>query len=394
VGELLDQVRLVYQQPQGFAVEPGVPCVFQKPSAIGSVVPPEGGMVEIPVSAVGPCLPWSVDAPVISGATSSRAVNPGPHVGSAVLRVIVSPTLVAATATVSLPVPGRITTVTQEGALPSAPHVAATLADGRVTVSWTPSFGAAANRFLVYGGLRGGSLILLASLPADSRSWTSMPLPPGSYEVRVAAGHLNESGPMSEPFEFSVGIAAIPDAPINLQSTTADDVVKLQWSPAPSGSAPSAYDVEAAPSGSASFTTVRRVVMPELAVTDVPTGTWDVRVRAVTDGGRGAASNVVTVTTARCTTAPSAPTSLISVGSSYVAPMAHVEWSPPAIGGANDYVIDVGLASGRTDARIVSPGPGLVFETAAPRGIYFARVRARNACGESAPSNEVIVFVP
>jgi hypothetical protein len=73
---------------------------------------------------------------------------------------------------------------------------------------------------------------------------------------------------------------------------------------------------------------------------------------------------------------------------------ARLHWSAPASGGAEDYVIEVGSASGASDlGRIVSTGPGMVFERRAPRGM-FARVRASNACGESAPSNEAVVFVP
>ena len=74
--------------------------------------------------------------------------------------------------------------------------------------------------------------------------------------------------------------------------------------------------------------------------------------------------------------------------------MASLQWNTPTVGGAERYVVEAGLTSGATDARFVTPGPGLAVETRTPSGIYLARVRALDACGESAPSNEVVVFVP
>jgi hypothetical protein len=278
---------------------------------------------------------------------------------------------------------------------PSGPTALRVSSDGSVLylVHFTSLLGLTVS-FTSYGGLRGGALMPLASLPPTARTWGSGSVPPGSYEVRVAASNSGGTGPMSAPFEFSVGVSTIPEAPVNLEATVADDVVKLRWFPAPAGPAPGGYDVEVASSGSANFATLRRVTFPELAATNVPSGTWAVRVRAVTDGGRSAPSNVVTVPTTPCHAAPGAPSNLVSLGTSVFAPIGRLQWSPPSTGGAEGYVIEAGLTSAASDVRIASPGPGLAFEAPAPPGIYFARVRARNACGESAPSNEVVVFVP
>jgi hypothetical protein len=59
------------------------------------------------------------------------------------------------------------------------------------------------------------------------------------------------------------------------------------------------------------------------------------------------------------------------------------------------YVIAAGTSSGLSNIVVFdtgSPAPG--FGTAAPPGVYFVRVAARNACGIGVPSNEVIVSVP
>src|SRR5688572_23096389 len=156
--------------------------------------------------------------------------------------------------------------------------------------------------------------MLLATLGANARTWTSPPLAPGSYFVQVAAANFSGSGPLSNPVEFSVGVTAVPDAPTELESIVADDVVKLRWGAPTTGPAPAGYDVEAAAAGATNFTTITRVLLPQLAVTQVPAGAWDVRVRAVTAGGRSAPSNTVSVNVAACTTAPSAPRQLVSAG--------------------------------------------------------------------------------
>ncbi len=389
-GELVATGVLNSQYTDDFDVEPGAACIFRKPPIAGSVVPPQGGLVDLPVVADGPCLPWTVLPNDVAA-----AVNAGPHTGSATLFMIVAPILSSTSRAVALPVPGGGTTVTQTGALPAAPRLTGNINGGRLTLSWTPTFGAGQSLFTVYGGLCGGALVPVAlPLSGSARTWSIDGLPAGSYQVRIAASNGDGIGAMSNPFEFSVGVTELPDAPVSLQVIVADDDVQLRWQQAPTGPAPAAYDIEASPAGAGTFVAVRRVSSPELAATNVPSGSWDVRVRAVTDGGTSAPSNTVRIATAPCTAAPSAPTSLSSVGATVNHRTAHLEWNAPATSSADEYVIEAGLASAATAVRIVSPGSGRVFETRVPPGVYFARVRARNACGESAPSNEVIVFIP
>jgi hypothetical protein len=390
-GDVLASGVLNGQYSADFDVEPGTPCIFDAPGS--AAVPPEGGLVDIPVLAHGPCLPWSVP---VTPVPSVRVINPGPHSGGVTLRVAVQPTLWATSVTNRITVPGRSFSIEQTGALPATPGaIAASVANRRVTLSWTPSIGAAHNSFFIRGGIIGGSTAHLATLGVDPRVWTSEALPPGSYVLQVAAGNYGGVGAYSDPIPFSIGVQTVPQAPLNVQTTSADGVVEIRWAPPASGATPSWYDIEAAPAGSSAFLTVARVVMPMVSATHVAAGLWDVRVRAVTDGGRSAPSNAVTITAASCTSPPSAPAGLVSAGTTTLSAMARLHWNAPASGGAEDYVIEVGSASGASDlGRIVSTGPGLVFESTAPSGVFFARVRARNACGESAPSNDAVVLVP
>jgi len=72
-------------------------------------------------------------------------------------------------------------------------------------------------------------------------------------------------------------------------------------------------------------------------------------------------------------------------------------WSPPTTGTASDYIIEVGSSPGASNVRTISTSVnGLVatrWEASLNPGTYYIRVKAVNARGTSAPSNEVIVVV-
>lgn len=63
-----------------------------------------------------------------------------------------------------------------------------------------------------------------------------------------------------------------------------------------------------------------------------------------------------------------------------------------AVAGASDYILEVGSASGLTNL-LVLPITGTSLVAPAPLGTYFVRLRARNQCGVSIASNEVVVVV-
>jgi predicted phage tail protein len=169
--------------------------------------------------------------------------------------------------------------------------------------------------------------------------------------------------------------------------------VTLTWNPPSSGA--NAYIVEAGSfPGSdnlASFSTGNAATL--FAVTDVPDGTYYVRVRAVTTAGTSAPSNEVAVVvgSGACAGPSSTPSELVS---SVTGSQVLFAWRA-AGGGPRSYIIEAGSYSGGTDvAAFDLRSLATSFRAdSVPPGTYYVRLRAKNACGLSAPSNEVAVVV-
>ncbi len=94
----------------------------------------------------------------------------------------------------------------------------------------------------------------------------------------------------------------------------------------------------------------------------------------------------------RGTTTPCAPLGTPSPFSATVSGRFVVlNWA--GVAGATDYVLDVGSASGGSDLLVAPVGNTTTVSTTADPRVYYVRVRASNACGSSAPSNEVVVRI-
>jgi hypothetical protein len=72
-------------------------------------------------------------------------------------------------------------------------------------------------------------------------------------------------------------------------------------------------------------------------------------------------------------------------------PMVVLVWSAAA--GAQDYVIEVGSSAGLSNILVAPLGAATTLTAMAPPGVYYARIRGRNACGLGAPSNEIVVVI-
>jgi hypothetical protein len=128
-------------------------------------------------------------------------------------------------------------------------------------------------------------------------------------------------------------------------------------------------------------------------VATAPNGTYFVRVHSVgTNGESGPSSEVVVaVGPGACTSAPVVPTLQVPgvTGGTVV-----LNWSASAA--TTTYIVEAGSQTGLANLANQATGNANTAFTAVtvPRGTYFVRVRARNACGTSGPSNERVVVVP
>jgi hypothetical protein len=166
------------------------------------------------------------------------------------------------------------------------------------------------------------------------------------------------------------------------------DRLSIGWGPAFSptpileyvllvGSAPGREDLARIPVG-----TTRQLI----AV--APPGVYYMRVRARNEAGVGDTPERAIVVGPHL----SAPGELLVT--SVVGRRVTLSWSPPATPGTAYYEVTVGSASGQTDVGVWNVGNVLnVTADAVAPDTYYVRVRAVNAQGPGAESNEVVVSV-
>jgi fibronectin type III domain protein len=94
-----------------------------------------------------------------------------------------------------------------------------------------------------------------------------------------------------------------------------------------------------------------------------------------------------------CAAAPSAPQ---GVAYSVAEGMVTIRWSPAAAGErVATYLVEAKAPQDVTPTTFVAPGNATTFQRQAPpQTMYYVNVLARNACGTSAPSSQLVVTVP
>lgn len=183
-----------------------------------------------------------------------------------------------------------------------------------------------------------------------------------------------------------------PGAPSNLTASASGSTVNLSWRAPTSGGAPTAYNLRAGTSSGSSnlanFSTGNTAT--SFSTGGIGSGTYYIRVYATNSGGSSGASNEAVLTVGGCT-APSAPSGLsASVSGSTV----NLKWSAGG-GSPTSYVLEAGSMSGASNIIVSDTGSAATSFTATGvnRGTYYLRVRSRNACGTSGPSNEIVMVV-
>lgn len=217
----------------------------------------------------------------------------------------------------------------------------------------------------------------------------------GSFQI---VGSFSPAGVTGFIGRFDVGDVAgtgaashaIPGAPGTLTSSVAGNTVTISWTAA-SGD-PTTYVIEAGSSpGAADLANFATGSLGTTFTATAPNGTYYVRVRARNAAGTGPPSNEITVIVGPappppCTTPPGAPTNFTaSVTGNQVA----LAWQAPAPASApTSYVLEAGSTSGASNLFNADVGNTTSLTATAPNGTYFARAKAKNACGTSGPSNE------
>ncbi|HQZ37783.1 MAG TPA: fibronectin type III domain-containing protein [Vicinamibacterales bacterium] len=281
----------------------------------------------------------------------------------------------------------------------AAPENFAVTTTGATAVfSWTPPLTGEVSRYVVEAGMSPGLADVATFVNAAPATSLVVPaVPPGTYFVRVRAE--NGDGPGAPSSSMSLIMTdrgrcvALSGPPLLGVPVVAGRSVTLAWEAPTVGGAAESYVIGAGASPEALDTAVIRTGSADRAITlDAGDGLYFVRVAGRNPCGIGAPSNEVTVAVGPAIPGP--PSGLAAV----VQPggLVTLSWSAASAGGtASGYVVEAGSASGLADIAVLDGhGVATSFAAQAQPRTYFVRVRATNAKGVSAPSNELAVVVP
>jgi predicted phage tail protein len=274
-----------------------------------------------------------------------------------------------------------------------------------LALSWTaPSSGAAPAWYVIEAGSFSGSRDFVQSTGSVGTTFTADGVGAGTYFVRVrAASAAGESAASNEVIVVVGGRTRTaprtgsPAAPTGLVTAVSGSTVTFAWNAPTTGGTPRTYRLDAGSSVGqsdlASFSTGNTAT--SVTVPGVPAGTYYVRVRTVNEFGTSGASNEVVAfvsgASSACSAPPSAPGALrfTTRGSTVT-----LGWNG-AGGAPTSYIVEAGSQPASADLVVTDSGGTAtsMIATGVGRGTYFVRVRARNACGTSSPSNEVAIVV-
>jgi chitinase len=234
--------------------------------------------------------------------------------------------------------------------------------------------------------------------PPPTVDFNNVRLTPMTTSAPTAADEVNEFFRWKDKVatnNVTIGVhpAIAPTAPATLAASSSGSTVFLAWTEPAIGPSPVTYYIEAgsAPGAAnlANFSTGSSAT--SFSAPGVPSGTYFVRVKAANPYGVGPASPEATlVVGALCTGPPPPP---LDFSHAVAGRTVTLTWNPAA--GATSYVIEAGSTPASSNLVIFDTGnsnAGLVVP-GVPPGTYFVRVRAKNPCGVSGPSNEIIVLV-
>ena len=385
--------------PPVFAGAPGNRTVFDAGSGATTgalafvVADPQGTPVTLTASSSNPTvIPQNrvqVTAPNATGNASVTVSSIGQYGTSTI-------TLTASDGTLSS-TSSFVVTVSPSGVPGPPQQLGVTVMRNRVTFTWQPPVTASEEPVASYrleAGYAPGQTAAVLSA-GSAQTFTVFAAPDGVFFVRLRALTAAGASAPSNEVQFATGQAAPPLSPLALLATVQNTTVTMQWTENPQGPGITGYQVRA---GSApGLTDISVATLPPTARTFnavAPPGTYYVRVVAVNAAGTGVASNeaVIVAQPGTCTI-PAVPTGVVA---SALPGRLTLQWNAPASGAIpTTYIVHAGSTSGGTDRGGVGlPGALTTASGIVPRGPYFIRMFATNACGASGPSLETSTTIP
>jgi hypothetical protein len=264
----------------------------------------------------------------------------------------------------------------------------ATVSGSRATFAWlAPNTGGAPTHYLLYVGTASGRSDIANGYNVGNVLSVYGDLPRGTYYARVRAANTAGTSLNSNEVQFTIGRKL--RKPGNFTVTWTGTTATMTWTASAADAAEDEatnYVIVAGTAPGASNVARVNVGNTTTFSTEVPSGTYYVRVIAQNELGESDPSDEIEV---RTPGTPQAPTALYQLGSGSTVDL---RWTASAGGYApSGYVIEAGSAPGRSDLAVLQVGDVTRFVTSAPPGTYYVRVRALNARGTSLPSNEIVV---
>ena len=234
-------------------------------------------------------------------------------------------------------------------------------------------------------------------MASSADPWISVPATGGGGTVNVTLARNTSTQPRTGSLTIAGRVISVtqrangtPGTPGQPTAAVVGGVGLFAWPPSDAtGGDATSYRVEV---GTAPGTTatVFTTAGPSFSVTGVPPGTFYLRVSGANEFGVSAASAELALTVSPTGDSLPDPPRNLTVSLSLGRPT--FSWSPPLSGGAVTYIFEAGASTGSTNRAVIPMGSATSLAAGyVPPGIYFVRVRAVNAAGQSAPSNELLV---
>ena len=278
--------------------------------------------------------------------------------------------------------------------LPVAPiGLTADVAGGTVTLRWsTAPLGFPPTSFILEAG-SGPGRSDIAILPVADTTFTATGVPPGTYYLRVrAVTPLGTSAPTADLAITVGGAACTTPAPPPFVFAGADGSTVGVWWGIAAGTVPTSWVLEAGSGpGRSDLATLILTQLGPVEFNGVPPGVYHLRMRARNSCGTSAPSSEFVLNVGGVPQSPLPPFGLTGTALNGTVTL---EWLAPSSSTVTGYILEAGTTQGAADIATI-PVSGTTFGTAGvPPGMYYVRVRAVNAVGVSASSNELILVVP